>query len=192
MKIKLALDLDGVLFDFVKAICKHFGRPNPFENGFTGWTLEESPEFDGISRSEMFHACKNVAFWENLEKMPEADSLLNTILEFFQVENMCICTAPTEPPEPAIEGKRNSLRKYYRRHGLHQRVIATGLKYFLASPGTILVDDGDHNVEAFEEHGGLTILIPRPWNKRRHDKNFDFRKELLEKIEQAKASGYTM
>ena len=37
-------------------------------------------------------------------------------------------------------------------------------KHFCARPDALLIDDGDHNVEAFRANGGQTILVPRPWN----------------------------
>lgn len=192
MKIKLALDLDGVLFDFVKAICEHFERPNPYDNGFTGYWIEESQDFKGISRNRVFAVCKdNPGFWETLDKTPEADHIVATVFGLFSPENVCACTSPTIPPEPAIKGKRLSLRRHYKDTGLEARMIPTAYKYFLASPGTILVDDSDDNVQAFEAHGGLTILVPRPWNKRRGE-TFNFEAELNEKIQQAIKNGYEM
>ena len=37
-------------------------------------------------------------------------------------------------------------------------------KHFCARPDALLIDDSDHNVEAFLAHGGQAILVPRPWN----------------------------
>lgn len=38
-------------------------------------------------------------------------------------------------------------------------------KDLYAKPGQILIDDADHNVEAFRSADGEAILVPRPWNK---------------------------
>ena len=37
-------------------------------------------------------------------------------------------------------------------------------KHLCAKPGVLLIDDSDKNVAAFQEQGGSSLLVPRPWN----------------------------
>lgn len=179
---KLVLDMDGILADFVGGMCKTFGRPNPYDEGFTDWNIETAPVFSDLSRNQMFKVTKDADWWANLDKTPEADLIMKTVQCHFPINNICICTSPTRPVMPSIDGKQRWLKKHYR--GFEHRVIPTNLKFFLASPFSLLVDDADKNVDAFHVHGGHTLLVPRPWNTRRDDQGtFDFAAELNEAFE---------
>jgi 5'(3')-deoxyribonucleotidase len=46
-----------------------------------------------------------------------------------------------------------------------KNVIFATRKHFLAAPGRLLIDDGKHNIEAWREAGGSTIVFDRPWNQ---------------------------
>jgi hypothetical protein len=37
-------------------------------------------------------------------------------------------------------------------------------KWLMARVGRTLVDDGEHNTRAWENEGGLAIVVPQPWN----------------------------
>jgi len=179
--------MDGILADFVDGICKTFDRPNPYDNGHTGWSIEDAPEFEGISRSKMFSVTRDPAWWEALPKMPEADEIVDIVTDLFPADSICVCTAPTIPVAPSVEGKINWLKAHYPGTELYKKIIPTNQKFFLASPWTILLDDGEKNTVPFVEEGGHVVLYPRPWNRCRHEQGFDLRAELKEAIERASA-----
>ena len=180
--VKLIVDMDGVFANFVQSVCETHNLPSPYDNGYEGWKMEDSPEFQHMSRNQIFKPCKTSEWWENVPKTQEADSILETCLGLVDVENMVVCTAATWPMGPCLDGKIAWWKKHYPHTGLHEKVIATPHKHFLASPRSVLLDDADHNVEPFEAHGGLAVLYPRPWNKRRGLKEFDLLRELTIKV----------
>ncbi len=47
---------------------------------------------------------------------------------------------------------------------MHRQYMIGPAKHLCAKPNTLLIDDSDKNVKAFQEHGGEALLIPRPWN----------------------------
>lgn len=55
-------------------------------------------------------------------------------------------------------------------------------KYTVARPHTLLIDDGEHNVEAFRAAGGQAITWPAAWNNMRHlaDNPLEYVKTELE------------
>ena len=42
-------------------------------------------------------------------------------------------------------------------------------KYVTASPRTILIDDSEFNIDIFNEHGGIGILMPGLHNRRHEE-----------------------
>jgi hypothetical protein len=37
-------------------------------------------------------------------------------------------------------------------------------KHLLSQPGRTLIDDGVHNLHAWNANGGFPVLVPQPWN----------------------------
>jgi len=186
MVVKLILDMDGVVADFVTALCKTHALSSPYDNGYERWDIESSTEFGHMSRNQMFKPCRDAAWWENIPKTPEADHIVETCLELVGIENIVVCTATTLPVGACTDGKIAWWKKLYPKVGLHDRVIATPHKHFLASPYSILIDDKESNIDDFQQHGGNAMMIPRPWNRLRHTTFFNFRDSLEANIGWAK------
>ena len=158
---KILLDMDGVLVDFMSGICKHHGRENPYEHGQNlgvwdvakYWDMHHIDFWDGVSKE----------FWNNLTSTQECYALLR-FCESKVGDRISILTAPPEknPIDCAnsVEGKLCWLGF----RNIKYNVIFTTDKSFCANPKHILIDDADHNVDAFRAAGGKAILIPRPWN----------------------------
>lgn len=177
-EVRLVLDMDGVVADFVTALCTTHNRPSPYDNGYDRWDMENSPEFGHMSRNEMFKPCKDADWWEAVPKLPDADLIVETCLDLLPAENIVVGTATTWPVGPCTDGKIAWWKKHYPETGMHNRVIATPHKHFLAAPFTVLVDDKESNIRHFEEHSGNVLMIPRPWNSLRDVRDFDFRADL--------------
>lgn len=148
------LDMDGVITDFNKSVCKQFDLPYPPQ------VYHFFPEI----RERVSEFC-DTSFWHNLEWMHDGREILRAIMDTLGLEKVYLCTK-IMPNIESASGKmmwiQDNLPVYL------DRVIIMSLgvpKYFLARPDTLLIDDRDKYVEEFTAAGGQGILVPRPWNK---------------------------
>ena len=189
MRLKLLLDMDGVVANFVKKICEAHGRCNPYtDTDFrSDYEMLNSEVFKGMTVQEFFEPCGTPEFWETIEPTHDADEIISTILEFFEPEDVCISTAHTLQTGPCCDGKTRWLQNRYAHLNLHFTASFNRAKYFAASPWSLLLDDGERNTDRFEKEGGNTILLPRPWNRRwREEEGYDLRAELAAKVDYMK------
>lgn len=106
------------------------------------------------------------AVWAELPKSPQFDCLIKWAENFVGRENVCILTTPTKCPD-SLAGKLEWIHKYLP-DWLHRQYLMGPRKNFCARQDTLLIDDSDHQVDAFRAAGGHAILIPRPWNSNAH------------------------
>jgi 5'(3')-deoxyribonucleotidase len=158
------LDQDGVLADFIGALCKVHGRANPYTNPASLGHFD-TEKLWGISETEFWApiASNSLEFWEGIDKTPEADEIVKLAVLEFGIDNVCILTAPSKDPG-SIPGKRAWMARHY--PGFEKKMIfaTASAKKFCSAPGKYLIDDKDSNVDEFDEAGGVGILVPRPWN----------------------------
>lgn len=158
------LDMDGVLSDFVGAMCKAHNLPNPYLDGtFTDWLLNKAPGWK-MSTEKFWKPADEVEFWSEMEKTPEADEIVAVSEGLFGSTNICILTSPSLAPA-CVAGKRIWIQKHYPR--FKDNWLMGPAKHFCAGPGRMLVDDKEENCVAFTSKGGDAYLYPRPWNSRR-------------------------
>lgn len=163
-KIKtVMLDLDGVIANFRKGIHDVFNQPYDYSNLTDKWSFWE--DWNGVTFDMINSAC-TVEFWQNLEWMHDGRDILRSILNMFNTDQIYLLTTPMpniESPTGKWLWVRDNIPVYLKR-----TIITQVSKSLLAGPDTLLIDDRDKNVDEFEEAGGKTILVPRPWN-RSHD-----------------------
>ena len=151
------LDMDGVLCDFIAPAFAAHGRAFIAEEYPPG--LFACEEYLGVSTErfwEPIHA-QGEAFWSNLEPYPWAFDLVK---ELEQIDKVVIATSPSRSPH-SYSGKRLWLQ----RHGLcHIESMFGKAKWLMAKEGRTLVDDGQHNIDAWMKHGGSAVVVPQPWN----------------------------
>lgn len=153
------LDMDGVLADFVGAICKAHGRPDPYldkANLGVFW-------FDkiwGMSQKDFFEPC-GFEFWKGLEATKESSAIIQWAVTHAGTANVALLTSPSQN-HGCVEGKRAWVKDLI--PSLASNLIFTSAKQFLSGPDRYLVDDADHNVDGWRKAGGKAILWPRPWN----------------------------
>ncbi len=153
--MKIYLDMDGVLCDFVGATCKLYGKcPSTVKqwNFFEDWGFDQDRFWAGIDEWE-------AAFWANLEPYYWTDELIRLVESIDP--NYRICTTPSRSHH-SYSGKVQWLNKFVNKP--HDRVIMVKDKSQLARPGRLLVDDNDATFELWQEEGGEAILWPQPWN----------------------------
>jgi len=152
MKPKCLLDMDGVIANWHLAFHRHIGLG-------TAGTLPYTVNWDGVDQ----------AFWENIEPTPEANDIVELVINQFGIDRIAVCTLypvkhgyPWERIHECYLGKVNWLKKHFPELITH--FCLTPSKWFTASPWSLLVDDSDDNIDEFVEEGGNGLLVPRPWN----------------------------
>lgn len=170
--IKIFLDLDDVLNEFTMHALAHVDCAiDPWDfsacDPALGYDIikrtnallpHREPPFTLTSFWSMF----NRNDWANFPVSNEFEFLLQQSEALVGRENICILTTPILDPDCAagkVEWIYNHCPKW-----LHRQYLIGPPKHFCARPDALLIDDSDANVEAFQEHGGQAILVPRPWN----------------------------
>lgn len=155
--MKIVLDVDGVLVDFVGGTAKLMG----FDPAVV--TMWDYYPAIGTTEAEFWAKIDAVGadFWATLEPYPWASDLVR---QCKTVAPTILLTTPSLDPSSA-HGKVRWMQATF---GPKFRDYLIGpRKEFCAHPDTVLIDDSDANVEKFRDHGGGAILFPRPWNKNR-------------------------
>lgn len=152
--MKILLDMDGVLSDFVGGVCSQFGIRG---------SVDHCGQFDlaktlGISENAMWSKVDHYDFWMGLQEMPDAREILRICTKYISIENICILTSPALNPLGAA-GKIQWIKNHFPEFS--RRFLLGPAKQFCCSPDNILVDDYERNVALFGRNG---VLVPRPWN----------------------------
>jgi 5'(3')-deoxyribonucleotidase len=164
--MKIYLDIDGVLADFVSGAFKAFGRED------MTWPPNASDisEVLGVSMKDFYKRLEDLGedFWFNLEKYPWSDRL---VAELQKIGDVYLVTSPTLDPHCA-SGKMMWIRKHY--PALYaDKVILMRSKEMLKAKGNVLIDDSVANCTAFIKVGGWAMMFKQPWNIAGFDSSFD-------------------
>lgn len=167
------LDQDGILADFNKGCYETHKRSNPYDNpeSLGVFNIEK---IWGVSPEEFWNPIDalGVSFWENLDKTPDADYIVQRATDMYGVDNIAVLTAPNQSGGCYI-GKAKWIQKHYPQFNKKIIFANAGAKRFLAGPGRILVDDRNENVDDFNKSGGYGFLWPRKWNRRFTETNWN-------------------
>jgi len=168
--MKVFLDMDGVLVDFLGGLHRAFGvsysiDTYPYEKG--KWNMLEDinrPFSDGKSPFEVINDSCTIEFWRDLNWMYDGRELLTTIInKFTHADDIYLLTTPM-PNFGSWTGKALWVNKHI--PVFNERLIITQEpKKLFAGPDTLLIDDRSENVAEFVAAGGAAILVPRPWNE---------------------------
>jgi 5'(3')-deoxyribonucleotidase len=155
--MKILLDMDGVLADFVGEVEEIFnfplaGKINEHDDFWS--VLGQSPN-DFWNHKDI----NKTEFWENLAKYSWADELVS-ILHYYAKE-VHICSSPSLAV-PAFSGKAKWIENHY--PTLLGNIVLTRNKSLLANEDHILIDDSEVMVNNFRKAGGNAILFPQEWN----------------------------
>ena len=154
------LDMDGVITDFVKGVCRAFNKSNPYPTLTRDYTFWNAwPE---LSIKKVNIKC-TTGFWANLDWTPNGHDILRLVTDTFKPEQIYLLTTPMPNPE-SYTGKALWVQKHLPEFS-KQLIVTSAPKSLFAQPDTLLVDDKDENVEGFVKAGGDAILVPRPWNE---------------------------
>ena len=189
MSIKVFLDMDGVIADFVGGLHRALGidyDKSRYPYPVTKYDIFEDvcARSNGrVSMDNLYSSCDSAEFWAELEWDPMGKEIAKVINEVFPHdydERICICTSPMANPD-AWKGKIVWLNKNLPR--IKHIAIMTAPKCLLAKPGHVLIDDKDSNIEQFRKHGGAGFLVPQPWNSAREEYGTNYLPKLKEFLE---------
>lgn len=154
------LDMDGVITDFVTAMCMAHGRANPYIDAEAPLSYHME-DIWGISAEEFWKPANTADFWLNIPPTPWKDRVLAMVYEDFGVKNVYILTSPSASPA-ATAGKVAWIQKNI--PDLARQFFVGPKKEALAHPDAFLIDDHDENVGRFKRAGGDGSVFPQPWN----------------------------
>lgn len=157
--MKIFLDMDGVIMDFVGGIFKWYQTEGLTHEDITGWNkiVTLTCEAKGMTKSEFWKGLTD-EFWEGLEFLPWAEDLI-ALLEPYKPVLL------TSPGSHGAGGKQAAIRKGLKQFWRDDRYLIGPAKSYVAHPEAVLIDDSEKNVDAFSEAGGRAILFPQPWNR---------------------------
>lgn len=157
-----ALDLDGVLVDFVGGACNAHSMRNPYTNGQHAGVFDIERAW-GMTKEQFWHPLNSHKFWANLGWTINGKAILRMVEAVFGKDNVYLLSKPCESPESA-SGKLEWIQKNMPDYA--KRYLLGPAKNFAAHSGAVLVDDNDENVADWAKRGGEAVLVPQPWNKR--------------------------
>ncbi len=165
--VRIFVDLDGVLVDFISAALECHGATIARDD----WPPAEwsVPKILGISKSEFWRKIDDLGhtFWADLQPYAWKDPLIAAVSSIDS--RWTIATAPSMNPA-CPHGKILWMRKHLPKESNRDfmRFMIGRDKHALAGPSAILIDDSDEKINDFTAAGGIGILFPQPWNTR-HD-----------------------
>lgn len=185
--MRVFLDIDGVMADFVGGAMWLHGKPWPFVGDHCGDKAWDVVKAWGMEPAE-FWSPMGREFWAGLKKTTEADAVMHLLKKLVGVENVCFLTSPCLTPG-CMEGKRDWVYQHYPHVPIMIAAHSmTGLpaKQFCANAHSMLIDDYTENVNKFARAGGGSFLFPRPWNSgwRDEQRAVQFLREELEAWDQ--------
>ena len=168
--MKVFLDMDGVLVDFLDGVHRAFNIPystdtHPYEKG--KWNMLEDikrPFCEGNFSFETVNDLCTVGFWRGLNWMHDGHEILAAIVKKFTYSNEISLLTTPMPNFGSWTGKAYWVNKHIPTFN-GRLIITQEPKKLFAGPDTLLIDDRDENIEEFEAAGGQGILVPRLWNK---------------------------
>jgi len=159
--MKIFLDMDGVLCDWIGAACKVMGKDKEA-------SLRDQPcgEYGieigmGVDPQEMWKAVDDLGeqFWVDIKPYPWA----------WQLYRCCQALGETYVlSSPSIRSASSSGKIKWLREFTHEErftsYVFTKHKHLLAAKDAVLVDDKDNKVSEFITAGGFGVVFPQKWN----------------------------
>jgi 5'(3')-deoxyribonucleotidase len=160
-KIRILVDMDEVLVDFVDAACRIHGRN--VGDVLLSWPKDtwNMAQALGLSQGDFWHPIyiAGEKFWEQLQPKPWIKNLLREVKSL--TDDWHIISSPTRHSE-CYSGKVKWLKEYF--GSTFDQFALTPHKHIFAQENVVLIDDHDDNVEKFVEAGGMGILFPAKYN----------------------------
>jgi 5'(3')-deoxyribonucleotidase len=167
--VKILMDLDGVLCEWVRPAAAAFGLT--YDELIRRWPRGSSDIESAllVTKDEMWAAIDALGegFWADLPETPWARRLYDGARK---VGPVTFLTSPSHHPS-SLAGKLTWMQRFTGNSRFRDYLIGPR-KEMCAGPESVLVDDHDGNLAKFAEAGGHAICVPRVWNKM-HDHDGD-------------------
>lgn len=165
--MRVLLDMDEVLTDFIGGACKLFGVSKwdleqvwtpgqwdivPYLEQLLGKPLDTEAFWEAIHR-------QGAGFWTSLEETAWCQSLVDEIGNF--THDWHIVTSPSHCPS-SYAGKVEWIKRRFGR--TFDRFAITPHKYIFARPDVLLIDDRASTIDKFRADGGRGIVFPAHHN----------------------------
>ncbi len=164
------LDMDGVCCDFPRAAIQALGGNvqnvlETWERGYCG--KSENYKIMGRPETEFWNAMNHQAerFWRQIPEYPWFRELYDGLRALAPV----VFLSSAGPCPGALSGKLHWLQDRFGPE-FHDYVF-TSQKPYLAQQGTVLVDDYEVYITAFQRAGGQAVLFPQMWGPNAHITN---------------------
>lgn len=173
------IDMDGVLVNFQEAALRVFGW-SIIEEADDGMLLQEEgtgnetiypwgersiPKVIGVSSSRFWkEIAAHDGFWEKLQPY----EWMKELLKLCRPHGFTVASTPAD--DPACPGGKIAWLKKHIRSDFEDFLLGKD-KFHMAKEGTILIDDHDDNIKAFQDAGGTGILVPQYWNTGHKDRD---------------------
>lgn len=153
------IDLDNTLVELSRSVARLLGRHDLAEDPTYPRTYGWAENF-GIANDELWKQvdAAGAEFWATLPWTSWGEQTLDTVRK--TGHDIIICSAIVGPGSAA--GK-----KIWAQKNLPSGIplfLTDNIKWPLAQPGRVLIDDAPKNCEAWELHGGTAILVPQTYN----------------------------
>lgn len=168
-EIRIILDLDDVLVDFVGGVCKLLGiTKQDLEKHWTpgNWDIVPSLSkaigmLDTFKEKQFWEAINDGGeqFWLELEELPWMNDLDQLVID--STDDWHIVSSPSYSP-CSYAGKVKWLKNWYGNQ--FDRFAITPHKEIFACENVILIDDRQENISKFRKAGGEGILFPTRGN----------------------------
>jgi hypothetical protein len=176
------VDLDGVLVDLMDGLFRLYGLTGlegklPRQS-VTGWEPEPfvaQALGREVTRKELWGRVERAgpSFWATLHPLPWWNDVLAAAEA---VGDVFLLTSPfsieaNEESATCIQGKIWWVKHHL--PAMARRIITTHAKGSVVHPGSLLIDDGLHNVAAARDAGAEVVLWPAAWNRATFDEAID-------------------
>lgn len=166
------LDLDGVCANWSLSACSCLGVEYPTNTKFKRWNwLEEFRHRDKINK-----CADTLEFWENLEKYPWSDKIVNLVNN--SGYDWRFLTKPMKTPE-CFYGKAKWIFKHYPQHWDRLWIVTRSKALACTGEQDLLIDDTSKNIHQWKDVGGSTFF----WEEMTPDyQNWEEQYNRLEKL----------
>jgi hypothetical protein len=154
-RLRVLLDVDGVLADFAWSVAHFYNRLDIIDNWPPG--VKSFTKILGLKYEHFKSDLNTEEFWSTIQPTKDAVDIIGITAP----DDVIIVTAVDSMGEIALLWRNRFLKTYFPMFP----VVYTEHKHLLANERTVLIDDFEENVDRFREHGGKGIVYPRPWNR---------------------------
>jgi hypothetical protein len=192
-KIRIFIDMDGVVSNWEKAACDLLGIDDTEkelrDELKSGTKLEDTKH---TNEEDMWKAIEKAGsdWWKNMSMFPWYKKLYNAMNKLGEVSFLTSNGNLFKHPKVAADGAKGKMECIYDNYQEEKpAMIVTHSKHFCANKDSILIDDSKKKVDAFKEWGGEAFLWPSAYQMLDGDLDVDNTiDELVEKIKDMKGS----